>query len=333
MRRMRNCTWARTREETAWLSETELSKKMTQMDNRSEQIQENQETFQAAATRVSLVSMVTNVILTVLKLIAGLIAHSGAMISDAVHSASDIFSGIIVLIGVRISSKAPDESHPYGHERFECVAALLLSGVLALVGGTIGVNAAKDIISRSAVEIPGILALIAAAVSIATKETLFWYTRGYAKKYRSTALHAEAWHQRSDALSSIGALIGIAGARMGVPVMEPIASIIIALFILRVAVRIFRDAIDQMVDHSCNEETESAFRTTAMEQPGVKEVEMLRTRMFGNRVYVDLEIAADPGLTLAAAHEIAERVHDAIEATYPDVKHIMVHVNPAKEKV
>ena len=295
---------------------------------------ENNEAFQAAATRVSLVSMVTNVILTVLKLAAGVLAHSGAMISDAVHSASDIFSGLIVMIGVRISSRAPDEKHPYGHERFECVAALLLSGILALVGGTIGLNAIRDIISGRAqeMEIPGILALAAAAVSIVTKESLFWYTRGYAKRYRSTALHAEAWHQRSDALSSIGALIGIAGARMGVPVMEPIASIIIALFILRVAVRIFRDAIDQMVDHSCNEEVESAFRATAMDQPGVKGVEMLRTRMFGNRVYVDLEIAADPELTLAAAHEIAERVHDAIEQTYPDVKHIMVHVNPAKGK-
>ena len=281
---------------------------------------------------MSLVSMVTNVILTVLKLAAGLIARSGAMISDAVHSASDIFSGIIVLIGVKISSKAPDESHPYGHERFECVAALLLSGVLAVVGGTIGVNAAKDIISGRTPEAPGLLALIAAAVSIVTKETLFWYTRGYAKRYRSTALHAEAWHQRSDALSSIGALIGIAGARMGIPVMEPIASVIIAVFILRVAVRIFRDAVEQMVDHSCNEEVEAAFRATALEQPGVQGVELLRTRMFGNRVYVDLEIAADPGLTLAAAHEIAEQVHDAIERTYPEVKHIMVHVNPAKEQ-
>ena len=119
---------------------------------------------------------------------------------------------------------------------------------------------------------------------------------------------------------------------MGVPVMEPVASLIIAVFILRVAVRIFRDAVNQMVDHSCNEETEAAFRTTALEQSGVAGVEMLRTRMFGNRIYVDLEIAADPNLTLAAAHEIAERVHDAIEQTYPEVKHIMVHVNPAKEE-
>ena len=289
------------------------------------------EDFQTAATRVSLVSMITNVVLTLLKLAAGLLAHSGAMISDAVHSASDIFSGLIVLLGVKISTKEPDEQHPYGHERYECVAALLLSGILAVVGGAIGISAVKDIISGKTAEIPGLLALIAAVVSIAVKESLFWYTRGYAKKYRSTALHAEAWHQRSDALSSIGALIGIAGARMGVPVMEPIASLIIALFILRVAIRIFKEAIDQMVDHSCNEEAEEAFRTTALEQPGVLGVELLRTRMFGNRVYVDLEIAADPNLTLAAAHEIAEDVHDAIEKTFPEVKHIMVHVNPAKK--
>ena len=289
------------------------------------------EEFQTAATRVSLVSMITNVVLTLLKLAAGLLAHSGAMISDAVHSASDIFSGLIVLLGVKISTKEPDEQHPYGHERYECVAALLLSGILALVGGAIGIGAVKDIISGKTAEIPGLLALIVAVVSIAVKESLFWYTRGYAKKYRSTALHAEAWHQRSDALSSIGALIGIAGARMGVPVMEPIASLIIALFILRVAIRIFKEAIDQMVDHSCNEEAEEAFRTTALEQPGVLGVELLRTRMFGNRVYVDLEIAADPNLTLAAAHEIAEDVHDAIEKTFPEVKHIMVHVNPAKK--
>ena len=301
------------------------------MENDLLKEQSNNEEFQAAATKVSLVSMITNVILTVLKLAAGLIAHSGAMVSDAVHSASDIFSGLIVMIGVRISSRAPDESHPYGHERFECVAALLLSGILALVGGTIGLNAIRDIVSGRAqsMEAPGILALAAAVVSIVAKESLFWYTRVYAKRYRSTALHAEAWHQRSDALSSVGALIGIAGARMGVPVMEPIASVIIAVFILLAASRIFRDAIDQMVDRSCGEETEASFRATALEQPGVKGVEMLRTRMFGNRVYVDLEIAADPELTLAAAHEIAERVHDAIEKTYPEVKHIMVHVNPA----
>jgi len=290
-----------------------------------------QEEFQRAATRVSGMSMAVNVVLTILKLAAGILARSGAMVSDALHSASDIFSGIIVLIGVRVSSRAPDNSHPYGHERFECVAALLLAGILAFVGGSICVSAVREIADGSALrrEAPGILALAAALVSIVTKESLFWYTRGYARKYRSTALRAEAWHQRSDALSSVGALIGIAGARLGVPVMEPVASGIIGLFILRVAVRIFREAVDQMVDHSGSPETESALRGTAVSQPGVRGVELLRTRMFGNRLYVDMEISADPALTLAEAHEIAERTHDAIEQAFPEVKHIMVHVNPA----
>ena len=290
-----------------------------------------QEEYQKTATKVSAVSMAVNAVLTVFKLAAGLIAHSGAMVSDALHSASDIFSGLIVMIGVRISSKAPDEGHPYGHERFECIAALLLSGILAIVGGSVGLQAVRDIISGRAqeMEAPGLLALLAALVSILVKEGLFWYTRGIARRFRSTALHAEAWHQRSDALSSVGALIGIAGARLGVPVMEPIASFIIAVFIIRVAVRIFREAVDQVVDRSCGSETEDALRATALEQQGVMGVELLHTRMFGNRIYVDLEIAADPDLTLAAAHGIAEQVHDAIERTYPEVKHIMVHVNPA----
>ena len=131
--------------------------------------EKNVEEFQSAATRVSLVSMITNVVLTLLKLAAGLIAHSGAMISDAVHSASDIFSGLIVLIGVKISSKEPDEQHPYGHERYECVAALLLSGILAAVGGMIGIGAVKDILNGGAQnEIPGVLALAAALISIVT---------------------------------------------------------------------------------------------------------------------------------------------------------------------
>lgn len=141
--------------------------------------EKNVEEFQSAATRVSLVSMITNVVLTLLKLAAGLIAHSGAMISDAVHSASDIFSGLIVLIGVKISSKEPDEQHPYGHERYECVAALLLSGILAVVGGMIGIGAIKDILNGGTQNaIPGAFALAAALISIVTKESLFWYTRG-----------------------------------------------------------------------------------------------------------------------------------------------------------
>ena len=289
-------------------------------------------TIQATATRVSIVSMTGNALLTVFKFLAGIVAHSGAMISDAVHSASDILSGLIVVVGVRLSGRAADKGHPYGHERFECVAALLLAVVLAIVGGGIGLNAVKALMRNdySGQAAPGLLALIAAAVSIVSKEAMFWYTWRSAVRIQSTALKAEAWHHRSDALSSIGALIGIAGARMGVPAMEPVASLVICVFILKAAYQCFRDAIDQMVDHSCGEALETAIRESAEGQEGVLGVDMLHTRMFGSRVYVDLEIRADKDLPLSAAHAIAERVHDGIEKTFPQVKHIMVHVNPGE---
>lgn len=284
------------------------------------------------AAAVSTSCMIGNIMLTLFKLAAALIAHSGAMLSDAVHSASDIVSDIIVLAGLRLSQRAPDEGHPYGHERFECVASILLSVILALVGGGIGLSALKDILSGSysAMPMPGTLALIAAIVSIAVKEGMFRFARHHARRFDSSALMAEAWHHRSDALSSIGALIGIAGARMGAHVMEPTASIIICLFILKAAFQIFMDAIDRMVDHACDSETEAKIKDCAESLPGVLGVDMLHTRMFGSRIYVDLEISADGSLTLTEAHRIAEDVHAHIERTFPQVKHIMVHVNPAK---
>ena len=286
--------------------------------------------FRQIATRVSVVSIIGNLALTIFKFLAGILAHSGAMISDAVHSASDVVSSFIVIIGVRISGHSADKDHPYGHERFECVAALILSMILAMVGIEIGYAAISKIIAGdSSVTIPGTLALVAAIVSIVGKEAMFWYTHAAAIRIRSTALKAEAWHHRSDALSSVGALIGIAGARMGVPILEPIASVVICLFIFKVAIDVFRNAIDQMVDHCCDEATEKKLRNCIQRQEGVLGVDMLQTRMFGSRIYVDLEIQVDGNLRLTEAHEIAESVHDAIESGFPEVKHVMVHVNPS----
>ncbi len=287
------------------------------------------EQVRAVATRVSMVSILGNLLLTVFKLIAGILAHSGAMISDAIHSASDVVSSFVVIIGVRIAAKAPDEGHPYGHERFECVAAMVLAAILVLAGGGIGVEAVRKIAGAEALAVPGTLALAAAAVSIVSKEAMFWYTRGNARKIDSTALMAEAWHHRSDALSSVGALIGIAGARMGFPVLEPVASLIICLLVLKVAVEIFKDAIDRIVDHACDAEMEARLRQCAEAQEGVLGADLLHTRMFGNKIYVDLEISADGSLSLVEGHAIAERVHEAVEREFPQVKHIMVHVNPA----
>ena len=297
--------------------------------------QENKEngsqTQQKIAMRVSGVSITVNLVLSLFKLLAGILAHSGAMLSDAVHSASDVISTIVVIIGVKLSGKKSDAEHQYGHERLECVSAIILAGLLIATGVGIGMSGIKSILAGSKgqkIMEPGLLALIAAVVSIVTKEWMFWYTRAAAKKISSGALMADAWHHRSDALSSVGSFVGILGARLGCPIMDPIASVVICIFILKAAIDIFKDAIDRMVDHSCDEETEDKMRQAVLEVPGVKGVDVLQTRLFGSKIYVDLEISADGQQSLNDAHAIAERVHHMIENTFQDVKHCMVHVNP-----
>lgn len=284
--------------------------------------------FEKTATRVSLISVAGNSALTLFKLLAGVLAHSGAMISDAVHSASDVLSSLIVIAGVKLSVREADREHPYGHERLECVAAIVLAVVLAFTGVLIGYRAISVIGAPAEQTVPGLLALVAAAISIVVKEGMFWYTRHYARALNSASLMASAWDHRSDALSSIGALIGIAGARLGVPVMEPIASLLICLFICKAAFDIFRDAMRKMVDRACDADTEKALADCVMEQEQVLGIDRLQTREFGSRVYVDLEIRLDGNLTLYESHEIAEAVHERIERRFPAVKHIMVHVNP-----
>lgn len=255
--------------------------------------------FQKSANRVSLITIIGNVALSVVKLLAGIIAHSSAMISDAVHSASDVFSTFVVIIGIKLASKEPDKEHPYGHERLECVAAIILSVVLFITGLGIGMGALKNILqgNHGNLQVPGILALIAAIVSIVSKEAMYWYTRHYAKKIDSGALMADAWHHRSDAFSSIGALIGIGGARLGFPVMDSIASLVIFVFIAKASIDIFKDAMDKMVDHSCDEDTERQIYDCVMRNKDVMGIDLLQTRIFGNKIYVDVEIQADGSCT------------------------------------
>lgn len=291
---------------------------------------QNKDMTEYVVKKVALISIAVNFLLSCLKITAGIIAFSGAMISDAVHSASDVFSTVIVLIGVKISRKEADKEHPYGHERMECVAAIILSVVLFLTGVGIGLSGLQKILINDSnkLVVPGILALITAVFSIITKEWMFWYTKYYAKKINSGALLADAWHHRSDALSSIGSFIGILGARLGFPAMDPIASVIICLFIGKASYDIFKDALDKMVDKSCDDRVMEQLREVILEQSGVIRIDKLFTREFGNRIYVDVEIAADGKKTLCETHAIAESVHSQIEKQFPNVKHIMVHVNP-----
>ncbi len=293
---------------------------------------EGQSEFEYESMRVSRISLIVNAMLSIFKLIAGIVAHSGAMISDSIHSATDVFSTFIVMIGVKMASKDADKEHPYGHERLECVASIVLAVVLFETGLGIGTKAVNTIREGQydQLAIPGVLALVAAAVSIVSKEWMYQITIRVAKRINSSALKADAWHHRSDSLSSIGALIGIGGARLGYPIADTIASLFICLFIVKAAYDIFMDAIDKMVDKACDDKITSEMEDYMLSQEGVIDVNVFKTRIFGARIYIEAEIEVDGELRLRQSHAIAHNVHDAMEKRYPAIKHIMIHVNPSE---
>lgn len=282
------------------------------------------------AYHVSIVTIIANFLLTILKLIAGIIGTSASMISDAIHSASDVLSTFIVMIGIHIASKESDREHPYGHERFECIAAIILAVLLAIVGVKIGISGIQNIANNS-VKMPSTVALIAAIVSIIVKEWMYNYTKKVAVKINSSALLADAWHHRSDALSSIGAFIGILGSMLGLKFFDLLASVLISIFIVKVAYDILKDALNKMLDTACSVEVENKIKELVLKNEKVLSIDDLKTRLFGSKMYVDLEIGVDSKMTLIEAHTIAENIHDSVEKEFSNCKHCMVHVNP-KEK-
>lgn len=284
------------------------------------------------AIKVSIISIILNCLLTLIKFISGVISKSSAMISDSVHSLSDVLSTFVVIIGVKISNKKADSDHPYGHERIECVSAIILSGMLFIIGALIGINGIKNVTNSSNLVMPGVLALIASIISIILKEAMYQYTIRVSKKINSAALKADAWHHRSDALSSIGSFIGILGSRLGFKIFDPLASVIISLCIIKVSIDIFKDAIDKMVDKSCDKEVIDKVISVIEKNESVKNIDDIKTRQFGNKAYVDVEISVDENLLLKDAHKVAEEIHDSVENEINIVKHCMVHVNPYEVK-
>jgi cation diffusion facilitator family transporter len=277
-------------------------------------------------SKITVVSILWNVILSGLKISFGFIGQSFALVSDGFHSVSDVLSSIGVLFGIRISSKEADEDHPYGHEKIESLTGLFIG--LSLIGTAIfiGYEGVKRLFEE--VPIPDRITLWIALCSILVKEGLFWYTKLSGKKLNSVLLEADAWHHRSDALSSIATLIGISLALVGFPIFDPIVSIIISIVIAKVAITIMSNSINQLVDKSCTPEMTRKLFQKIEAVDGVIEVDDLMTRMFGHRIYVDVEIACNPELSLKTSHDIATKVHDVIEHSFEDVKHIHVHVNP-----
>lgn len=289
----------------------------------------------AAIRKMSFVSVAGNAVLSGFKFFAGVTGNSGAMISDSIHSFSDVITTLIAWIGVKASKKEADAAHPYGHERIECIACLLLGIVLLGTGLEVGQVGLENIFSGNyqALAVPSAIALVAALVSIVSKEAMYWYTRYYANLIHSSAFLADAWHHRSDAFSSIGSLIGIAGAMMGYPVLDSVASVVICLFIVKASYDILKDGVVKLLDTSCGESYDKKMADYISGQEGVVCVDSLRSRMFGNKVYIDLEIQVDGEKSLREAHQVAERIHDDVEKTFPDVKHIMIHLNPTAKAV
>ena len=286
--------------------------------------------------RVTLLGGVVNLLLVALKFVAGVAGHSSAMISDAVHSVSDFVTDIVVLVFVRIGGRPEDASHDYGHGKYETLATLFIGLALAAAAIGIVVSGASKLAAWAQGEdlpAPGKLALWAALISIVVKELLFQYTRFRARNLNSKALEANAWHHRSDALSSIGAAVGIgASILLGNrwTVLDPLASIVVGAMLVKVSWGLLGPSFGELTDQSLPEKTEQEILDIIASVPGVSAPHHLRTRQIGNYVAVEVHIRLDGNLTLHEAHEKASEVERRFHARFGDDSHIIVHMEPEK---
>ena len=284
--------------------------------------------------KVTLVGGAVNVLLLVFKFVAGILGHSAAMVADAVHSLSDFVTDVIVLVFVRISSKPKDKSHDYGHGKYETLAMTIIG--LALLAAAIGIiygGAVKiaDWLGGQQLEAPGMLALWAALLSIVLKEAVYRYSMVKARQLNSQAVEANAWHHRSDALSSVGTAIGIGGAiflGQRWTVLDPVASVIVGAFIVKVAVELLRRGIGDLLEQSLPDEIESEILQLAATVEGIAEPHDLRTRRIGNHYAIELHILVDGDIPLREAHDRASEVEELLKSHYGEDTHVVVHVEP-----
>lgn len=284
--------------------------------------------------KVTLVGGVVNVLLLVFKFVAGIVGHSAAMIADAVHSLSDFVTDVIVIVFVHISGKPKDKSHDYGHGKYETLAMTIIGMALLIVAIGIVYGGAVKIVGwahGAQLQAPGLLALWAALLSIVLKEGVFHYSMVKARQLNSQVVEANAWHHRSDALSSIGTAVGIGGAiflGQRWTVLDAVASVIVGLFIIKVALFLLRDGIGDLMEHSLPDEVEDEILQLAASVEGVAEPHDLRTRRIGNHYAIELHILMDGNITLCEAHDRASAVEDLLRSHYGEETHIAVHVEP-----
>ena len=284
--------------------------------------------------KVTLLGGAVNVVLLVFKFVAGIVGHSAAMVADAVHSLSDFVTDVIVLIFVHISGKPKDKSHDYGHGKFETLATTVVSMSLLVVAAGILYSGVMKIVAwanGAQLEAPGMLALWAALLSIVLKEATFRYSMVKARQLNSQAVEANAWHHRSDAMSSVGTAIGIGGAIfLGErwTVLDPVASVIVGLFIVKVSLELLWVGIGDLMEQSLPDEVETEILRLAASVPGVSDPHELRTRRIGNHYAIELHILVDGDLPLREAHEKASQVEKLLRSHYGEETHIAVHVEP-----
>lgn len=286
--------------------------------------------------RVTLLGSIVNILLLVVKFFAGIVGNSAAMIADAVHSLSDFLTDIVVLVFVKISSKPEDGDHDYGHGKYETLATTIIGLALLYVGIMIGKNAILNIIDfirGEDLEQPGIIALVAALVSIIAKEWVFRKTRKVSREVDSQALEANAWHHRSDALSSIGTAVGIGGAALlgkQWAVLDPVAVLVVSAFIIFTGIKLAWHSVEELLEKSLSEEVEEKIKTITLVQEGISDVHHLRTRKMGNRIAIEMHVRMDGKTPLVEAHEAASAIERNLREEFGQNTHIMIHLEPRK---
>lgn len=286
--------------------------------------------------RITLAGSIVNVVLLVFKFAAGILGHSAAMIADAIHSLSDFLTDIIVIVFVRLSSKPADHDHDYGHGKYETLATSVIGLALAVVAvliGWDGIEKIADALQGNRLESPGIIALWAALLSITLKEWIFRATRKVANEVKSKALEANAWHHRSDALSSVGTAIGIGGAMMlgdGWEILDPIAAIVVCVLIIVTAFRIIRQASGELLEESLPKETEDRIEQIVYQDTLVSDIHKLHTRRIGNIIAIEMHLRMPAGITLAESHVHATAIEQSLKTEFGKGTHIMLHIEPTK---
>lgn len=282
------------------------------------------------AKKVSVKTIIVNIILSIFKIMSGILGNSSAMFADGIHTLSDVLTTLVALLGIKVASKKADKNHPYGHEKYESIFAKILSVILVLTGLFIGYEAII-LLFRKEFQEPGRISLYAAVVSIIAKEWMYRYTFKAAVDIKSISLEADAWHHRSDALSSIGTFIGIFGARIGYPALDPIAGVVVAGMVIKVGIELYLKSISELVDESANDEIIEEIWEKTMSVNGVKGINDLKTRVSGNTIFVDIDIAVKSTITVEEGHDISVEVHDLLERDIEGIKHCMVHVEPYRK--